>query len=850
MPHPPTGQPAHARPGSCDRAHPGAAATSRRARAWRLAGTSLLFLLALLLPAAAQKSAPVQEEVQMSANGPGLAAPKAHPAAQMPRPTAPTTAAAAPPLEFTPAVLPEARVGERYGPLPLLRNGAGATVFDVTGDIAGSGLEVSSTALLQGVPTKAGRYHFAVTIVGAAGLPTPMRQAFQLRVREPRGARAAPPPAATAPTPTPTPVMVPRSMTEPLQALSETPQGRSWKITADDLKALAGAATDVKAKEEESFPGEAPSDAAVAAGTRVQTNLAALLTPMLDVEFPSYETFEAALISRQRLACLKLARAHAKPGQTLDRGACDGALPLDPVAPAADRAAPAGACVLPDKTGTDPADDLLTLEKTLEAVLPKPQRDYLLCVAERTHELAAAEPVRWSGGGCGCVELRQENFIYGFVPFWQPQAGQVQQVDFSAYTRLGYIGAVLGEDGSVARSPHWNDPHADGLRAALRHGTGLDLVVYGRHWKALRERSGSSRDDNVRRLAQDLMQMVDTPLAGGMVTLQKVALPGWPRTTHLYSGLTLFFDVDVTPEVSAEFQGLLGDIITALVDQMRRNDREYTLNLVVPATRLQSEDQLRTMRSVRRLLEDTGSITVVRNAAQDGGSDAVTGPGRIKTRLLVLLNEPIRDTKKHLRSALDLSDEVQSHQRKDVLKSLIPVMSYAVADKPRLLSSEERFRFDADLVYYEWSFGGVALWPVPVAGRGTSDPVQALVLENFRNDTDWWQAQKTPVRALCGWVCPNRVWWRLALNVLLLTGVVSIGLFIWNCKVRSLGWAYVAGLIAGGVVTAIVCGVLLTCDPALDALRRGNTTLFVILALTLAGSMAMALKLRRKVARP
>ena len=66
--------------------------------------------------------------------------------------------------------------------------------------------------------------------------------------------------------------------------------------------------------------------------------------------------------------------------------------------------------------------------------------------------------------------MQQENFIYGFVPFWQPVAGQVMQVDFSAFTRLGYLGAVLGEDGSVARSPHWNDMHPDGLRAALRHG--------------------------------------------------------------------------------------------------------------------------------------------------------------------------------------------------------------------------------------------------------------------------------------------------------------------------------------------------------------------------------------------
>ena len=849
-------KPAPLRPDPCGGARRGVAATSRPTRAWGRAGTALLLLLALLLPAAAQKPAPVRAPSPASAAAPAAPAASGAPGATPAAASVSTPAAA--PLEFTPAELPVARVGVRYGPLPLVRNGAEATVFDVAGNVANSGLEVTTTALLQGVPTQPGRYRFTVTIVGVAGVPTPLRQAFLLRVLGPRSARAAPPPAPAA-LPAPAQVLVPRSMTEQLPALSVAPRGHSWKITADDLKALAEAETLAVAKEEEKqpdgFPGQAPSDKAVAAGARVQSNLVALLTPMLDVEYPTREAFDAALTSRQVLVCLKLAGDRAKSlGQPLDPRACGKSLPLGlrDRAPAGTTAAGAGApagavAPRPGPADADADDEMLTTEQTLQAVLPAQQRRELLRMAARTYELAAAAPLRWGGGGCGCVELQQENFIYGFVPFWQPVADQMLQVDFSAYTRLGYLGAVLGEDGSVARSPHWNDMHADGLRAALRHGVGLDLVVYGRHWNALLARSGSLRDDTVRRLAQDLMQMVDTPLTGGLVGLQRVALPGWPRPTHLYSGLTLFFDE--TPD-SDDFHRLLGDIITALVNQMRRNDREYALNLVVPATRLGADGQVRTMDSVRRLLERTGSIAVVRRAGLDAAADVAHGPGIIKTRLLVLLNEPTTDTKKDLRAALDLSPALQSHQRKDVLRSLAPVMSYAVADKPQMLSGEARFQFDADLVYHEWSFGGVALWPVPAAGRGTSSAVQALLLENFRDDTDWWQAQTRPVQALCRWVCPNRVWWRLALNLLLLTGVVSIGLFIWNCKVRGLGWTYVAGLIAGGVVTVIVYGALLTCDPALDILRRGNSTLFVLLALALAGSMALALKLRRKVAKP
>jgi len=189
------------------------------------------------------------------------------------------------------------------------------------------------------------------------------------------------------------------------------------------------------------------------------------------------------------------------------------------------------------------------------------------------------------------VDPRSENFIYGFMPFWTPVEDKVLEVDFSGYTRIGYLGALLGEDGSISRSPHWNDQHRDGLRTALRHGTGLDLVVYGRRWEALLARSDSARDDAVRRAAQELMQMVNTPLGGWPVTLQKLALPGWPRATHLYSGITLFFDE--APEVpddrkAAEHQRLLADFITALVNEMRRGNREYALNVVVPAAGVDS----------------------------------------------------------------------------------------------------------------------------------------------------------------------------------------------------------------------------------------------------------------------
>ena len=192
-----------------------------------------------------------------------------------------------------------------------------------------------------------------------------------------------------------------RSKTEELPSLSVTPQGHGWRITAEDLKALAEARTLALAKEEEmgpdGFPGQAPSDKAVAAGTLLQTNLMALLAPMLDVEYPTRETFDAALTSRQRLVCLKLAVDSAKSlGQPLEPGACGRESPLGLRAPApagakvADAGAPPGAMApKPGSTVTDADDKMLTTEQTLEAVLPEQQRRELLRLAARTHELAA-----------------------------------------------------------------------------------------------------------------------------------------------------------------------------------------------------------------------------------------------------------------------------------------------------------------------------------------------------------------------------------------------------------------------------------------------------------------------------
>jgi hypothetical protein len=216
------------------------------------------------------------------------------------------------------------------------------------------------------------------------------------------------------------------------------------------------------------------------------------------------------------------------------------------------------------------------------------------------------------------------------------------------------------------------------------------------------------------------------------------------------------------------------------------------------------------------------------------------GTTDISVLLLVLLSEPTSDTKKVMRARMDNTNSMHGHQRVAFLNSILPVMFHPVSDPAAPLPKPRKDRLDIDLAYVEWQFGGVAFWPMPLK---PADPAMASVTGVLVKNEFLGPVNST-LSPLCTRVCPNRSIVRLLFEVLLLVGVVSLGAYAWVCEVRRLGMKFMLFLWGGGVVTLLVGMALLSCDPDLVALRRGNYLLYALILALTAGGLYVTFKPR------
>lgn len=737
--------------------------------------------------------------------------------------SAPSTAGAQA-LVFSPAVLPSARVGVKFA-VPLVTGLGRSYRAEISDGKLPPGMQLAADGRLVGTPTEAASFQFMVRVTELANASTLSQQAFRLRVNAMRASPAAPPPATLSPT-----------LANAPPENTDAPHATVWKLTAADLEGLTEAeilnlvSPEPLATPAAVLPMPPPEDAASALEPNPQApqKLLALITPLLDIEFPTRALFEQALRARQAAVCLQLVQGDYRAKKLeVPESACKP--PLVPAKPAAPGAA-------------------LTLDQFYAAVLPAETQQGLVRVAAKEYRFAHGLAPRWDGRGCGCGPAAPTDQIYGMYPFWQAPLADApaQKIDFSAYTRIGHLALFMGDDGTVVRSPHWNDQTEGGLRVALRHGTELDLVLYRNEWQRLLVKSDAQLEQVYRRAARDAVALADTPLDNWISRSKRFVLPFWPHPDHLYDGITVFFDYAPVLDKNgkpdraeaAAFRRFFRHFMFQLITEMERTGRDYALNIVVTESQLWDKDSAHGIEDMLEYLERTRSMA--KSSSENAPPEPEAQRSRIKTRLLVLLAEPTTDTKKHLRAMLDRTELLQSHTRIAFLDSLMPVMLFPGGTEPAPMAGVAAFQFDADLAYHNWQFGGVAMWPLTVAGAGASDSVLTMLQHNFRDQKQWWTDQSQARIAVCTFVCPNRTPIRLLLQGLLLLGAVSVGLFLWVCKVRNLGTIYVGYLAVGAAFTALVGFALLSCDPALSQLREGNGLLFTFTALALASVLVWA----------
>jgi tryptophan-rich sensory protein len=175
---------------------------------------------------------------------------------------------------------------------------------------------------------------------------------------------------------------------------------------------------------------------------------------------------------------------------------------------------------------------------------------------------------------------------------------------------------------------------------------------------------------------------------------------------------------------------------------------------------------------------------------------------------------------------------LKGDRRVALIRAIVPDFFHAAGAATALMRKGERGQLDDDLAYAHWSFGGAAVWPLPVVGMGTGAEVLGALLSHFRAAE---RDQRTS--PLCAWLCPRRSALRLVWQLAILVTLAIAVRYVWQRRVTpSKSWAPMA-LWCLGAIDLLISAALLNCDSELVALRGAG--LIVCLALAVA-PVAMA----------
>lgn len=734
------------------------------------------------------------------------------PAASEPAAVQPAASAVDLRLVYKTVTLPSGRRGVPYGPHLVVKGGTPPYRFTLDGKLP-PGLVLGEDGRLGGLPAETGSYRFVLGVQDASVPAMDERQAYVLYVNAP-ASRAAPSASAASAAPSAAPAAALTTLTAAdvdLSANVHVGLPASYKLTPADQAKLLGDPAAAPAAALQPPPADSAPLALAAAAEPVALEptveqLGAILKPLTDVEYPTQALFVNAL-EQGRCAYY---RVHVKETALKKGLAFDERCP--PEAPPA--------------TARKPGRGGVSLRQFYDALLPPATRDDVVKAAEKRHPFGDAKPLRLNGGGCGCTPQHTDNEVMGFVPYWLAIEAPLP-VDFSLFTRLAYMGVVLGDSGDWVLPPGWDGRAGGFAREARRHGTRVDLVLYRRDWASLLARPQGAVDAVARSAARNAVLLADTRQHDLQSHLDGLLLPAWRESPYVYDGMTVFFEDSPTegPQQQA-FARFLMTFLERLVKEMQETRRAYQVNIVVPG-HLLGDTGAYNFKDLMRVLETAEPPRSSKGVEKSAKEGHYSGETDLTIDFLVLLSEPTGADTMALRARIDATPHLDGHRRIAFLESVVPVEFHQRGDKPVPLPPQESAQLDHDLAYIKWTYGGVALWPLPTVGMGSGESVHGLLAHNYG-------APDAALDRLCDFACPNRLPLRLLLEALVLAELAGIGLYAWNCRVRRLGTRYLLMVWGGALLTLAAAFVVFSCDPALQHWREQNYLLYGLILVLLA----------------
>lgn len=758
--------------------------------------------------------------------------------------------------------LPAARVDVPYAYRFHATGGEPPYVFSEVGSGLPDGLTLDVNGNVRGTASQRGRRTFTVELRDRWGQG--VRQQFALNVIGPRVPGSAPPPASAS-------AAVPPIQNVPIvatqTALRSGTQVDTWHLTDAMLEKIAPPPPAEPAEDTEAQgagDGTQPTSATPPSSLPLPDadgldelseagalQLATLLKPLVNVEFPTRALFSAALDAR---VCAHAAALTEKVALETRQSSPD-------VEQWRQRCATAWAGP-PPKNPPQLGEAPVKWEDLPATLMPSRVRYWLIGLAQQSHDAAVATAPPWSGTGCNCLVAPTSGAVYGYVPNWSdPKDGS--KLDFSLYERLMGYAQPFDDDGNVTPLQP-TAAQLNFLRALHRFGSKLDVTIYRRDWQFLLRLPEAQRHRVAEQVARQAVRMIDIPLSQYERRWED-RIPGLASDSHMGDGITLFLDQAPVPGDAryAAFDDFRHRLIQTLITEMRRGKRHYTLNLMFPASDLISalrrpDDQGAPAQGVTvmpvkgrpagvapmptTLIAPAQSWTFGRlldylvqaedPPYQEGRIMAGPGGYRSQTnvtmRYVVALPEPTTYSKKILREVVEATPDLAGTNRAIVVRRIVPLISVGSAAQRQL---------NDDMAYFNDNFGGVALWPQPVADAAQAQAVETVVRGTILAD-------ETREGALCNQVCDVRWILRAAFWMLLAVALASVLLFLFSCRVRALGRPFQLYLAVACTVPVVIGALLLRCDPDLASADFSNRLLFAVLAVIFVTMLLPLLKPR------
>lgn len=733
------------------------------------------------------------------------------------------------PLQFSHAVtsLPAGTVGETYD--YTLRAAGGVSPYTFQAQSLPPGLALGSDGTLKGSlgPLPA-ITTFTASVRDHDGCVA--QQRFRLVIRAVAGAANTPAPKPPVPKP-PAPEQ-PKVTIEPAplttiplaDALatppSDHPSMDTYMLTAAVLKDKAIAAqlkqraTDI-ARASSTAPALDPIGASSSApamsddpqdddtaASDASAQFARLIQPLIGVDYPGRDLFEAALDARLCSFSASLiqaaARRDGKPAPDISKLDC-----------------PPDWKALADRLDYQPVDPVPWQEVPLSLMSPS-LHDTLIEEARQPHDLLDPAAPSWNGAGCGCVGSFSGD-IYGFYPFWDSQ-GKPKAIDFSLLTRIGLFALWYRATGDLVL-PAWKPAQTNFIVEARRHRTQIDYTLYRNDWAFLKDASDADMKRISTRLATQAADFIDTPLAD-LASRIHAWVPGFAKVEYSADGLVFFPDQAPPADAALRpaFERYVNAQIRALIDELRKRHRPYVLHIVLRESQLEGTHSVWTVDTLYDYLKSAEDPHL-----QDGhivvGSARYRSQTNVTLRYLVLLTDPTVQSTRSLRAVIDQDTNLDEDDRRVLLRKITPVVSTGNGDRQEVADQT---------AYFADNFGGFGFWPVPLHDLTAEQTVSSRIRASF-------SSKSSEIDRFRGWVCVNRWPLRIAFEALLLLWLVAFLVYRTSCRFRRL--SYQLALLVGAVGILILGALLLAGDPALTALREGNALLGVLLV-ALIGTIA------------